>query len=349
MRIGIITLYNADYGSFFQAASLYDQLEKMGYSCELIHILNREKYIVKNLAGTLIARYFPALAKIIADKINPYRSFMVLSDSLKQFRVSEVKFSMRKISKTYDCVIIGADELWSAQNSYVKYIRTYYGYHIVCPHISYATSGIGLGNPPQKVMEQIVTDLSTFSALGVRDRYTVEWVSTLTQKPCNLVLDPTLLDPYFVRLSRNGDYVLLYGETFEPLQQEAIMSFARKKHWGVRSVSWRQPWCDFVSVESAEELIEQFAGAAWCMVSTYHGTIFSVLQKKKFTAFDTEHRGEKVKDLLRELDLEQCLFREQEIEDVPIDYEYVDSILEGKRKESLEYLQNAIEKVRTIS
>lgn len=348
MKIGILTLYNADYGSYYQAVSLYDQLEKMGHSCELIHILNRETGIIKNLGGHIVAKYFPFIARKIAKKIAPYNTYLVLEECLKKYRISEITYSMKKISKQYDCIVVGADELWSATNPYVKYIRTYYGYHMECPHISYATSGISLGEPSPEILRQIQSDISGFTALGVRDCYTKEWIYNLTGRESSIVIDPTLLNPFFANESKTGSYMLVYGEHFEEEHIKAITEFAKRKNWTIRCVSWRHSWCEFIEVKTADELMEQFAEAAWCISSTFHGTIFSIVHKKNFTAFDTAHRGKKVKNLLQELELEQCLFDGQAVHDVYPNYNNVEKILKDKRKYALEYLEKAIKDIENI-
>ena len=69
MKVGIITLYNADYGSYFQAVSLYRQLESLGHDVELIHILNRENRVIGNLGASTVATLFPFIANKIAKKI----------------------------------------------------------------------------------------------------------------------------------------------------------------------------------------------------------------------------------------------------------------------------------------
>lgn len=345
MKIGIVTLYNADYGSYYQAVSLYDQLKKMGHTCELIHILNRECHVIKNCGGWFVAKYLPFIAGKIAEKIDPYRTYIALTDSLREYKISDITFSMRRISAQYDCIVVGADELWSAMYPYVKYIRTYYGYHMKCPHISYATSGLNLGNPPQKILEQIRMDLSSFSAISVRDITTQEWVQKLIHKDCTIVMDPTLLNPFFTQKTVEGDYLLVYGEHFSPPQVDAITAFAKKKGLHIKCVSWKHSWCEFVQVESPQDMIALFAQSAWCISSTFHGTIFSILHKKNFTAFYTEARGKKVKNLLSELQLEDRLYKSGKIPDIPVDYKPVEILLDENRAYAMGYLTKALNDV----
>lgn len=345
MKIGILTLYNADYGSFYQAVCLYEQLEKMGHSCELIHILNREKHILKNFIGGIVA-HFPFVAKKIARKIAPYNTYLTLKKDLDAYKISKVFFSMKKATEEYDCVVIGADELWSAQNPYVGYIKTYYGHHITCPHISYATSGISLGKPSQKILGQIKNNLTALDFISVRDPETKKWVSELTGKECTQVIDPVLLNPFFVKKRTEKNYILVYGETFSPIAVRQILAFANNIHAKIKSASWKQDWCEFVNISSASDLIRLFSEAKWCMVSTFHGTVFSILHEKNFTSFYTEQRGEKVCRLLEMLHLETRLYAEKgTIPDIKIDYAPVNAILKKERTDSLFYLKHALEQI----
>jgi len=344
MKIGILTLYNADYGSYYQAVSLYNQLESMGHQVELINILNRERRVVMNLIGAIVAKFCPSIARMIAKKIAPYNTYLILKNSLKNYRISKACFSMKKATSVYDGVVLGADELWSAANPYVKYIRTYYGYHISCPHISYATSGISLGRPGDKILEQIRKDLRSYTSIGVRDEFTKKWVEKFTEKKCTRVIDPTLLNPFFAENKRNraGKYILIYGEFFAPDHVEAILDFAREKRLPIKSVSWKHNWCEAVEVGSTDDFELLFSEAAWVMTSTFHGTAFSIAYNKNFTAFDSRYRGRKLKALLAEFHLRERLFQETGITDSDIDYTHINSVLDEKREKSLEYMNNAL-------
>lgn len=349
-KIGILTLYNSDYGSYYQAVSLYDQLEKLGYECEIINILNRERRVIYNLVGAMVSRILPFIAKRISRRIDVYNTYMILKKSLKNYKVSKVRFSMKKITKEYDCVVLGADELWSAMNPYVQYIRTYYGHHITCPHISYATSGISLGTPDEKIMRKIKQDLNTFDSLGVRDDFTKSWVENLTGKKCTKVIDPTLLNPFFiVKENEEEKYILVYGETFSPEAIKAITNFAAEKGLGIKSVSWKHDWCEFLETDSAEGLEIAFSKACYCMTSTFHGTIFSVLNEKNFVSFDTNHRGKKVKELLKEIGLENRLYKSGSIMEQTIDYNIVNQRLDILRQDSLEYLRTSLNQIEGVN
>lgn len=53
MKIGLMTVYYPNYGSYFQAIALKEQLEEMGHDCELINATVRGKYIIKFCLGVL--------------------------------------------------------------------------------------------------------------------------------------------------------------------------------------------------------------------------------------------------------------------------------------------------------
>ena len=349
MKIGILTLYNADYGSYFQAVSLYRYLEEQGHECWFLNIGSREKYVLKNIAAGFVADYVPFVAKLIRKRIAPYNTFCTLRSELSEYRVTPLSLSMKKTSRSFDCVVLGADELWSVSNPYVRYIPVYCGHHIACPHISYATSGIRVGTPVPSVWEEIVTNLRTFESISVRDLPTQEWVGKIRPVYEHVVLDPTLLNPFFrIPDEKIEPYIAVYGEHFSKEQIDDICAYAKKNEYAVRAVSWNHAWADeYVQVGSGMELQRVFAAASYCMVSTFHGTAFSIVQHKPFTAFDTEARGEKMKLLLSQFGLEKRLYSGF-IAEEHIDYDMGEEQLAEQRKISEEYLSGALNKIKKI-
>ena len=347
MKIGILTVYFADYGSFFQAYTLYDYLTKLGHDCELINACARMKYSPRfNIAvhGTKILPRF--VKNAIADKLDVYRTYLNLCQNVSQLKISEKFKDIQKLSQKYDCIIVGSDELWSATNPLIRFVPEYYGIHIACPVFSYATSGVNLKNPSAEMLKVMKEGLSNFECISVRDKVTAEWVGNLTDQDIEIVLDPTLLNPCFEGKEKYKDnYILIYGEHFSQDHINAIRSFAKQKKLSVKSVVWKHDWCDaYLETDSAEKLQDYYKSSEYVMTSTLHGTIFSIVNKRPFTSFVTELRGLKVRLLLEQLDLENRLFENGYIGE-PLSYDAVDEKLAEWRNISDAYLKNALLKV----
>lgn len=345
MRIGIVTVYFADYGSYYHAVALYKYLESLGHNCELVSYSIRRHYSWKLNAVYHFERLFPSPAKALAARLIPaYNTFRTLKSDFEDVSISPELDSIEELESRYDCIVIGSDELWSATNPTINFVPAYFGLGVTKPVFSYATSGITLHNPSDRLLDNIKLGLSGFLALSARDSITCEWVRRLTGRSCIEVLDPTLLNPFF---ADNGvddsNYIAVYGEHFSDEQIRAIKLFAAKTGKSLRAISWRHDWCDsFATPSCAEDVQREFSGSYYCMSSTFHGTIFSILHKRNFTCFASSLRGQKVKSLLESLNLEDRLFCGGDIECDPVDYVGLYELLDRRRRLSKAYIDDCL-------
>ena len=353
MKVGILTVYSFNYGSYFQATSLYKQLESMGIEVEFIN----EKF-KRNKWGNLFLLYMfddlvPGFLKGSIAKVLPqYRTYLQLKKDVKKFSESDKRIlDMKRISKKYDCVILGADEMWSASMQSIRYTPEHFGKDIVCPHFSYATSGVLFDTKNSELVAKAKKDINSYYDFGVRDTYTKGVVKLLTGKEATQVLDPTLLNPYFIKnhgskKETKEEYILLYGSEYSEAQQTYIKGVAKEHGYKIYSLGWPQEFSDkFLDPASADEFISCFAGASVCFPSTFHGTIFSILNHKPFLSMTNELRGRKVTMLLKDLELSYRIYEEGKTDYKEIDYNQVEELLAKKRKESLAYLTGALKKI----
>ena len=351
MKIGLLTVYFADFGSYYQAVSLQKYLQSLGHSCELINDDRRAIRSPRLALGKLGTAVLPKpILRQIAKRIDVYRAFLALKEDVDKLPISPSALRFRALTKQYDCIVVGSDELWSATNRNTRFIPEYYGIGVACPVISYATSGITMHDPPDAMLQKIRQGLSSFRAIAVRDPITAEWVGKLLRRDVEIVLDPTLLNPFFIgQAIDEPPFVLVYGEHFSETQIRAMQAFARAKKLPLYGVVWKHDWCDRnVTVSSAAALQDHFKSCAYAFSSTFHGTIFSIVNHAEFTSFTTELRGKKVRCLLEQLGLQDRLFDDTAdvIPQGPIDYPAVEQKLDALRTVSRQYLENALKLVQ---
>ena len=351
MKVGLLTVYHADYGSFYQTMALYYAIQSLGHDCELINNTIRYRYVPRLYAVHAAGKICRGkLQQKVEKRIPLFKTYMRLKKDLKNVEISPDFMGMEKLSKRYDCIVVGSDELWSATNPKVKFIPPYYGIGVDCPHISYATSAIMLENPSDQLKKTIVDGWNGFKYISVRDEDTQKWVEVLTGEKPDLAIDPTLLHPYFVKeapKTNESKYALVYGEDFSKKQIQLMQQFAKRKNLQLKSVSWKHEWCEFADVGSAEELQEAFEKSEYCFTSTFHGTIFTILHHKPFTSFVSERRGKKVIKLLDLLGLDANLHDESQnqIMENGINYEQVEEQLTFLRAKSMECLRKGLQMI----
>lgn len=347
MKIGLLTVYYSNYGSYFQAVALAKQLEAMGHSYELIHPSIRGKYCGNYLIGEVGEHILPrCITDRVAQKNVAFRTYHAMRRDLDQLQISPWLFSPKSFPKRYDCILVGSDILWSATGIYMHFIPAYFGLGISCPVINYGTSAMTLQNPPATMEAQIEQGIRSFAALSARDSETQAWVKKWSGKNVPIVIDPTLLNPYFGSSGKGGAGVMVYGEHFAPENIQQIRTFAAEHHYPLHALCWQHDWCDdFIDVHSANDLQQSFASADFCVTSTFHGTIFSLLQHRPFAAFEAPLRTSKVRRLLIDFDLENCFWDHKRTDPIfsHVNYESFDALLAAKRKSSLAYLEQALQ------
>lgn len=351
MKIGILTVYSFNYGSYFQATALYKKLESMGYECEFINERFKQYrwgnlFLLYTFDGILPAFVKPYIAKYLPQ----YETYLRLKKDVSKYRESpKCLHDMRKITSRYDGVILGADEMWSANKKSIRYMPEHFGERISCPHISYATCGSLFDVHNKKLVRKAAKGMKTFTAIGVRDIYTKKVADKLTKGNHPVVIDPTLLYPYFISDSskeKKGAYLLLYGQHYSQSQQKYIKNMAREMGLPIKALGWPQEFADeFLDPETAEEFQNCFAEASFCFPSTFHGTIFSILHHKPFLSMTNHLRGKKVRMLLEQLQLKDFIFDEAKDSYPVIDYDKVEKCLAKQRTFSEAYLRDALLKI----
>ena len=316
----------------------------------------RVKYKLGFLLAIASYNILPDFIKNIVRKDNMrYNTFCILRNELKKY-MSDIFLDISKISSNYDCVVVGSDEVWSFFTKYsVRFVKEYFGIGIKCPHISYSSSGLNRDNITKRRKDIMMKGLNTFKSIAVRDKYTKEWVDEYTGRDVPVVMDPALLNPFYIDEIKNSGknyevkdkFIAVYGEHFSDEQINAIINFAKKENYKLKALAWRHKWCDeFAVVHSAIELQEEFYKSSYCCASTFHGTIFCIAHNKQFVSFINELRGTKIIDLLSRFNLSDRIYNGNDnIFYTKIDYEITNKVVDEFRQFSLNYLKNALKEV----
>lgn len=354
MRIGLVTVYYANFGSYFQTAALKDQLEQMGHECVVVNASLRGPRAAMFLVAAALHKRLPsAVNRAISERVAAYRIYDSLANSIARWEITPVFRGRRWLSRQFDCVLVGSDELWSASLGEMGYVPAYFGIGIDAPLVSYATSGASIDEDAGLPWDDMACGLKKFESLSARDDKTCDLVGRLTGRQCTRCVDPTLLNPFFIpsELPDHGGYLLIYGVRYDEAAVLAIQKIARDRGLTIRGISWKHPFLDeFVEPASPDEFVQQFAHASFVVPSTFHGTVFSILTHRPFASYLMGSKATKVQDLLTHLGLADRVANG--IDDLnalgPIDYEQVERRLSDLRDESMAYLVDALRHVEGV-
>jgi len=338
MKIGIITLPTAlNYGAFLQAYALQMFLTGLGHETEFFN--SRISFIDQVKYGRLVRKNPQGMI----FNIKKYNNFRHSWDGL---HISDKRSNTN--FEYYDAVILGSDEIWNLTNKSFKHLPMFFGNGLNTKNlITYAPS---CGNT---TLQQIKNDpdaqkgLSIIKHFSARDENVAGIIEALTGKKATIVLDPTLLWDGFNQVEEYIDikqYILIYTYGFDAVQVKRIKEFAKTKKLKIISVGFYYEWCDMNLPVTPLTFLTLVKNADYVITHSYHGVIFSIVYKKQFGVFT--HMKMKVESILRQLDLnDRILDENKDIEDIiskEIDYPKIESLLDEKRRQSIEYLKNAL-------
>ncbi len=334
MKISIVTVYNSyNCGSFLQAYALYRTLKKKGKD---VTFLKRKTYRKNKLYSRIIfaAKHF-AKGKI-------KRAYFILVEYF-MFHKIQKKLPKTNTLTGKDLVIYGSDTIWNMEDNYFKENwERYWGVGINEKKITYAAS---VGSTDAEVFYQnpvFKESINAFSGISVRDEHTFEIAETLLEddKTPQMVVDPTMLvsrDEYdnMAEKCKEKDFILLYyfGKMTK-MQTQNLQAFAKENKKKIIRFGKDIPFHPSL-------MIAYYKKADYVITDTFHGNVFSIIFNKNFVSFGKEKK--KVENLLKSFGLSDRLLDKEdniaEIFSVKIDYNTVNEILEQKRKQSLDYLE----------
>lgn len=272
---------------------------------------------------------------------------------IRKFMQEELVLDANSAREHFDCVIVGSDEVFNHRRGVC--LQLHGNVQQASKVISYAAAcgSARITDIYPGDMKKVREAMSHFSAISVRDPATQAYVSNLWDGPILHHLDPVLVGRLSEREHRpvplkNYLLVYAYGQRIRTAEEiDAIRSFAKKHHLKTVAVGGSQFWCDLYIPATPFRLMDYFYYADYVVTDTFHGTIFSVINRKKFAVLPRKTNASKLSGLLQDLGLESrraaSVANLEQILTENIDYTAVDSVLVRKREEAMEYLRNQLE------
>lgn len=363
MKLGILTYHKAhNYGAMLQAYALCNVLNDQFGNAFFIDYF---PYYHKNVYGRQITRKPWKNCSLRAKITYPYYFFAkYLPLYLKEItRMQAFDFFADKylickdINQSFDCVVYGSDQIWCKQREVgcPGFDNIYFGYNDfnTVRNITYAAS-MGVIDLGKEDIAFIKKAMSHFSSISVRETELQRLLNDVCGVSAILTIDPVLLltahrwdciipTKQLVRY----DYLLCYNILEDPevdmLAEKKAKELDLRVVYIVRRIQYRNYEDNYFVAAGPLEFLWLIKNAKFVISSSFHGVAFSVLYKKQFIArlFCNSSR---VQTLLDSLNLSSRLI--STISELPfedINYDLVTIDLEKMRKQSLDYLINAIQ------
>lgn len=381
-KIGLAVCYDTkNFGSQLQVLATIKKIEELGYDTEII----RYK---KTLTPTFIVQTIPRLFNVdfISNKLRAMKkkkSIEKYSDIAKNILVRNKRFDdfvkryftkishpykgwerlVKESAENYDGFLCGSDQLWLPMNLGSHFYTLEFAPENK-PKIAYATS-FGVSSIPKNQKKATTKYLNRFSALSNREISGSKIVEELTGMPSQVVCDPTLLlsgAEWFEVIPNRKVIEEPYIFCYFLGTNEEHRKMAKEVHGktGLKIVTC--PFLDnFVETDmnfgdiqlfdmDAEDFVNLIRHAEYICTDSFHGSVFSILNHKKFVTFSRfsdeskGSRNSRIDSLFELTGLKDRHCKGDVVNNVmkDIDYNAVDEKLCILRKESIEFLDNAL-------
>lgn len=363
MKIGILTFHCAhNYGAVLQCYALQETLKSLGLEVKVIDyrpkFLTYSKFInFQNIKNDTITEKLKKLIRELAILPKKNIRYFVYNRFINErLDLSEHNKDYSYISSEYDVYIIGSDQVWNKKitNGYHNpYFANFYFPKNNKKYISYAASMES--EDISKDTDLLKMLLSNFDSISVREESLHQLLQPLSEKPINLVLDPTLIankkiwHKLAIEPKIKKKYVLVYEVRTNPhtiqfanyiakqLNAEVVRLFA----WVDRFNNKNEYKC-----ESPEKFLGWFKNAECIVTTSFHGTAFSIIFEKPFYTMKLENEGNSRSfSLLNKLGITDRIISWESSIDLDftmINYDKINSKLSDFKQESINFLKDSI-------
>jgi polysaccharide pyruvyl transferase WcaK-like protein len=322
LKVGILSMQRIiNYGSFLQAYALKRVLEELGAECYFIDIKSGEQLPgneIESRTVSFLKRIIRVSVNLVANMHQTLNNFMY-SRRLKRKFINQY-YDILKLSHSfvgcYDLVVIGSDEVFNCcEKSKWGYSSQLFGSGINADKkISYAASfGSTTIDKIAKfnLAEDLSRSLKNLNSISVRDKNSSDIITELTGIKPLMHLDPVFIYDFSNEINKCNikikDYIVIYtypGRVKDRSEIQAICSFAKKLNKKLVSIYCWYTWCDEILIpDTPFEVLAYFKSADYIITDTFHGTIFSIINEKKFGTIIRDSNRQKLTSLLNNLSL----------------------------------------------
>ena len=377
-KIGLLSVYNHNFGSILQAYALQKTLDDWGYSTEII-LYKKTNYVKQALRllyfpllkTTLKSRWKSIYCKIFQKDVYE-KILLTREEAFRQFIKDRMHFSsvckgrkqLIESCHKYDCFVLGSDQVWNPMNLGGDfYTMTFIPEDM--KKITYAPS-FGVSNIPIAQREKTKTYLKRIQYISVRESDGQKIVKDLIGRDVPMVVDPTILagrnlwdkisDEQFV----GEKYIFCYFISKNPNYRAFAKRLAKKTGYRIVTI----PHVDeYVKADmnfgdvlpqgvGPEEFVKLIRYSEYVCTDSFHGIVFSTMYKRTFFAFSRysnegiESTNSRIYSFLEMIGLTDRLYKGNE--DIcdeslrSIDFTNAVDNIDALKKESIHYLKMAL-------
>lgn len=371
-KIGILTFHRArNIGTCLQAFALQKYLNTYDKEVEIIDY--RPQYIedsfgvfikdlYRNVKGNLreeILFWVKTILKFPFSCVREWKFYRYRKSKLNiSNTIYNTKESMKNLQPCYSHIFFGSDQIWNPQLTN-GIDNIFFGNFSAGKTVkaSYAAS-LGANELSLEEKNKLEKEIGNLDFVGVREKSAKNTLFNLGVKDIFVNIDPTLLldeeiwyaDLNPVRVKQK--YILVYTLEINDELINIANKVAEEKNLKVVTLDMKNRYGKRGIIRytaSPSEFLSYVKNCEYVITNSFHGTVFSIIFKKKFLSIPHKTRSTRVKDLLESLGLERRLvYTESACIDIDegIDYDSVQDRLEILRQDSRRYIDMVLQMKR---
>jgi len=370
-KIAIITITNSglNFGNRLQNYALQHVSER--YSVQVLSI-----YSAKSIFGNIWLSRLRRIAKILLKSSLRRRCFNYFDKKhiKKAKRIRYEGINEKSFSGEYDAFIAGSDQIWNP-NFHFNSGFEFLDFADPAKRYSYAAS-FGVSQVPEKHREEYSNRLKSLNRISVREEQGREIVKHISGRDAPVHLDPTMLldAEHYATLEEKprhplpDKYLLTYFLGKIPPEYNAfIKESAEQSELQVVELS-ESPDSAFYNC-GPQHFLYLIRHAEYICADSFHGIVFSILFKKRFTVFsrsdsaasmdsgsdsavsmnsgidNTASMNSRIDTLLNKFGMESRIFGNLSVDESMknIPYDQVEKHLSREREAAEKYLREIVE------
>lgn len=385
-KIGLaVVTYKDNFGSALQTFATQYIVSSMGFNVECIttsgiqNIINSKKkrYYAMRIFNKDEFAYIRAVASSIFRRKIKNASYAnnvgIRHEKYINFNNRYLRFSpytsnfaeLTQLSKKYDAVIVGSDQLWRPSNIAGCFFTLEFLPKDI-RKIAYSTS-FGVANLHKSIQKHAKEFLKSFDYISVRENSGKTIVKKLLNKDIPVVCDPTMLltihdwDQYvdhepFIK----GDYILCYIMGQSNVQRNFVKRLRIATGYkvvgllhGSTYVAGDDEWVDTAPYNVGPfDFINLIKHAKFVCTDSFHCSVFSIINHTPFFVFRRDNdnmetsANDRIYTLLSWSGLDnRLLYGNENIDEclkLTIDFDAVNEKVSVRRSDSLEYLETSL-------
>jgi len=381
-KIGLCICYSVkNYGSMLQAYATQQYIGKSGFDYEIIKYNKKHdlkflltscfKLFNSNFRKEVIRRF--SYKKSLNSNPNFKKNLYIRNSKFEEFEkanfnnVSEncsTYSQLQEKGKEFPAYLVGSDQLWLPAGLSTNFYNLNFAAEDSVK-ISYATS-FGVSNIPWYQRKRTSAYLNRIQFLSVREQKGVEIIKNIAHREATLVVDPTLLlsesdwNLYIpTKKLIEEDYIFVYFIGNNPDQRKKVLELKEKTDCKIVVLKHIDEYIpsdeEFGDIELYDigpaEFVNLIRYAKYVCTDSFHGSVFSIINKKSFIVFNRFGDAEKnstnsrIDSLCNILNLKDRRFdKNQDIYNQitkSIDYDEIEDTLGSLRKSSEDFLHKA--------